>query len=205
MGAYLFGSPAAGQAAPTHVAIPAPPPGAATVESLATPAGAAGGPPQQRGFPPDEDAPVFDVAAAVAAASGSSATATATAAASAAAAAPYPYTRWAFREGVASFTPEDFSTLQRCIKEEVPAPSLRHVLALLRLANHDAEVFAKFKAVVIDKAGAPGAAENTQRDVRGDVDRIYAAYFPLVPSKDTCFELGRVLMSLRVSARAGGE
>jgi hypothetical protein len=29
------------------------------------------------------------------------------------------------------------------------------------------------------------------------VDRIYASYFPLVPAKDTCFELGRVLMSLR--------
>ena len=91
---------------------------------------------------------------------------------------------------------------QRCIKEECPAPSLRHVLALLRLANHDAEVFAKFKGVLIDKAAGPGAPDNTQRDVRGDVDRVYAAYYPLTPAKDTCFELGRVLMSLRDYATA---
>ena len=76
------------------------------------------------------------------------------------------------------------------------------MLALLRLSNHDAEVFTKFKAVLIDKSAAPAASENIQRDVRGDVDRIYAAYFPLSTAKDTCFELGRVLMSLRVSAYA---
>jgi hypothetical protein len=56
--------------------------------------------------------------------------------------------------------------------------------------------------VLIDKAPLPSVSENMQRDVRGDIDRIYASYFPLVPSKDVCFELGRCLMGLKVRSRA---
>ena len=59
--------------------------------------------------------------------------------------APFPHTRWGFRDGLEALTPEDFSTLQRCVKEETPNPSVKHLLALLRLGNHDAEVFYKFK------------------------------------------------------------
>lgn len=57
--------------------------------------------------------------------------------------------------------------------------------------------------VAIDKGSQPGLSDNARRDMRGDVDRTYAAYFPLVADKDVCFELGRVLMGLKV--RAGGE
>ena len=60
---------------------------------------------------------------------------------------PFPHARWGFRDGIESFTPEDYSTLQRCVKEEAPNPSLKHLLALLRLGNHDSEVFYKFKQV----------------------------------------------------------
>ncbi len=120
----------------------------------------------------------------------------------AAAGAPYPLTRWGFRDGLEALTPEDFSTLQRCVKEECPNPSVKHLLALLRLANHDAEVFYKFKQVLIDKSAYPQVHDNLARDVRGDVDRVYASHFPLVPSKDVCFELGRMLMGLRDYASA---
>lgn len=51
----------------------------------------------------------------------------------------------------------------------------------------------------IDRSAYPQIHDNLSRDVRGDVDRVYASYFPLVPSKDVCFELGRMLMGLRVS------
>jgi len=120
----------------------------------------------------------------------------------ASAGAPYPLTRWGFRDGLEALTPEDFSTLQRCVKEECPNPSVKHLLALLRLANHDAEVFYKFKQVLIDKSAYPQVHDNLARDVRGDVDRVYASHFPLVPSKDVCFELGRMLMGLRDYASA---
>jgi len=120
----------------------------------------------------------------------------------ASAGAPYPLTRWGFRDGLEALTPEDFSTLQRCVKEECPNPSVKHLLALLRLANHDAEVFYKFKQVLIDKSAYPQVHDNLARDLRGDVDRVYASHFPLVPSKDVSFELGRMLMGLRDYASA---
>lgn len=94
------------------------------------------------------------------------------------------------------FTVDDFSTLQRNIKDECPDPSLKHVLALLRLAGHDTDVFLKFKGTLIEKTpSAP--ADTVLRDVRADVERLYAGYYPLQRSKDVCFECGRLLMSMR--------
>ena len=61
-------------------------------------------------------------------------------------------------------------------------------------------VFPSSLQVIIDKTTQQGVSQNAQRDVRGDVDRAYAAYFPLTSSKDVCFELGRVLMGLKVAA-----
>jgi hypothetical protein len=38
--------------------------------------------------------------------------------------------RWAFKEGIQDFGPESFSTLQRCVKDECPNPSLKVCLML---------------------------------------------------------------------------
>jgi hypothetical protein len=98
-----------------------------------------------------------------------------------------------------SFTPEDFATLQRGIKEESPAgaPSLKHALALLRLSQHDSEVFLKFKQVFIDKSVVPQCPENQAKDLRFDVERVYAGFFPLQSSHDVNFELARICMGMR--------
>lgn len=119
----------------------------------------------------------------------------------------YPSTTAAISEVLSvAFNPEDFSTLQRGLKEEVPTsattPSLRHVLALLRLSNHDAEVFLKFKQVFIEKVASSSCPDNVQRDVRGDLERVYAGYYPLQTTKDVCFELARVCMGLKDYAAA---
>jgi hypothetical protein len=111
--------------------------------------------------------------------------------------APYRRTRAAVAENLtAGFTVDDFSTLQRSVKEECPDPSLKHVLALLRLANHDSDVFHKFKQTLIEKTPA-APVDTVVRDVRSDVDRLFAAYYPLQRSKDICFECGRLLMAVR--------
>ena len=39
--------------------------------------------------------------------------------------ASFMHTRWAFKEGLQEFGAESFSTLQRCVKEECPNPSLK--------------------------------------------------------------------------------
>ena len=103
-----------------------------------------------------------------------------------------------------SFTPEDFATLQRGIKEESPAgaPSLKHALALLRLSQHDSEVFLKFKQVFIDKSVVPQCPENQAKDLRFDVERVYAGFFPLQASHDVNFELARICMGMRDHAAA---
>lgn len=117
-------------------------------------------------------------------------------------------------------SPQDFSVLQRAVKEEVPimpGPSLRLSLSLLRFSCHDSEVFMKVRGAVIDKAAvgsmwappaqagpaaAPGAAPDMTtlamaHDIRGDVERTYSAHYALQPSKDVFFDLARVLMGLR--------
>eukprot|EP00611_Tribonema_gayanum_P026583 TRINITY_DN6367_c0_g1_i2.p2 TRINITY_DN6367_c0_g1~~TRINITY_DN6367_c0_g1_i2.p2 ORF type:complete len:347 (+),score=100.83 TRINITY_DN6367_c0_g1_i2:911-1951(+) len=98
------------------------------------------------------------------------------------------------------FGPDGFSTLQRCLKEESKTPGLRSALAVVRLSQHDPDVFYKFKQAFIDKA--PHASEKLQNDIRHDMRRVYSCYYPLLPSKDVAFELGRIYMGLKDFAQA---
>ena len=43
----------------------------------------------------------------------------------------FAQSRWAFKEGIADFGPESFSTLQRCVKDECPNPSLKVSIVFL--------------------------------------------------------------------------
>ena len=129
-----------------------------------------------------------------------------------------------------SFGPDHFSSLQRCVKDECPAPSLKHVLSLLRLSGHDADVFWKFRQTLIDGVAGGGSggapSDKVLRDLRGDLQRIGRSYFPLTlplsstaatssliassssvdhtDHKDVSFELGRFAMSLRDYSAALG-
>ena len=49
-----------------------------------------------------------------------------------------------------AFDPDSFSQLQRCIRDETPSPSLKNILALIRLSRFESEVFYKFKQVLVD-------------------------------------------------------
>ncbi|CAM9373962.1 unnamed protein product, partial [Phaeothamnion confervicola] len=106
-----------------------------------------------------------------------------------------PQARAAFREGAVGFGPDGFSSLQRCLKEEGRGLSLRTAMAVLRLSHFDADVFYKFKQVFIDKG--PYATEKLQEDIRRDMLLVYDCYYPLQPSKDVAFELGRIFMGLK--------
>jgi hypothetical protein len=102
------------------------------------------------------------------------------------------------------FSPEDFAVLQRGVKEAAPPQglSLRGSLSLLRLSGHDSEVFLKLRGAIIDKGAIGQGGEATPalcRDLRGDVDRVYAGHYSLAggAAKDVCFDLGRILMGQR--------
>lgn len=105
--------------------------------------------------------------------------------------------RLAFMQSLKSFGPDNFSTLQRGIKDMVSNPSLKLVLSLLRLSGYDSDVFYKFKQFLIDKVGHPYASEKIQQDVRRDIAEIYDCYYPLSKSKDVAFEIGRLYMSMK--------
>jgi hypothetical protein len=107
----------------------------------------------------------------------------------------YPELCYAWADGMDTFGPDNFLALQRCVRDELADPSLRVAQGVLRMAQWDPDVFFKFKATFIDKA--PAAGDRAQADVYRDMRRVYERYFPLQPSKDAAFDLGRVCMGLR--------
>jgi len=109
----------------------------------------------------------------------------------------YTHTLFHFKHAIQLCSPEDFATLQRNIKQEVPNPTLRLLLALLRLGAHDGEVFMKFKAQFIARAAELRRDDPLAVDViTQDVPALQTAFFPLSPERDLHFELGRVCMGL---------
>jgi len=108
-----------------------------------------------------------------------------------------PMTCLAFNEWANGFGPESFSTLQRCDRDESISPGLKHAIAMVRLANNDAEVFHKFKSTVIDKVGALKTSESVRKDLRKTLKGVLENYFPLQPKRDVSFEVARVYMGLK--------
>lgn len=104
-----------------------------------------------------------------------------------------------------AFDPDSFSQLQRCIRDETPSPSLKNILALIRLSRFESEVFYKFKQVLVDHI--PYASDRLQSDFKSDILHIAANFYPLSASKvgsggrsaaqDVDFDLGRLSMGLR--------
>lgn len=89
----------------------------------------------------------------------------------------------------------------RCAAQEnTPAPSLRYVVAVLRMSLHDPDIFYKFKQTLIDKA--PYASDKQRSDLKLDAIKVFENYYPLQQSKDVPFEIGRLLMGLKDHAAA---
>lgn len=94
-----------------------------------------------------------------------------------------------------TFGPDNFATLQRCVRDELPSHSLKTALATIRLSRWDGDVFLKFKQLLIDRAA--GCTDRQAADLYLDVARLAERHYPLCPSKDVAFELGRICMGLR--------
>ena len=86
--------------------------------------------------------------------------------------AAHPDMLLAWADTMDTFGPDTFSALQRSVKEEVAPgpPSLKLALATVRMAGYDADVFFKFKAVLIERT--PAANEKTQADIARDVKEV---------------------------------
>ena len=111
-------------------------------------------------------------------------------------------TRLAWEDVMVDFGPENFSCVQRCIKDETASPSLATALAVIRAAQWDSDVFYKFKATILANSSSSSVPDKLKSDLYEDVKRISATYYPLQSSKDISFELSRVLMGLGRYAEA---
>ena len=103
--------------------------------------------------------------------------------------------RFQWHNTMHEFNPEDFTALQRCVRDEAPHPSLKTALTTTRLAHWDTDVFLKFKRIIIDKT--PHATDRMKADVYRDMLQVWDCYYPLDKTKDIAFEIGRIMMGLR--------
>ncbi len=99
-------------------------------------------------------------------------------------------TRLAFRDALCTFGPLDGFHLKVALEQQVPHPSLRVALELLRLSDWDPEVFYSLSPVLIE--GIPDARPIMQREMVDGVERIWANYYHLASGRDVPFNLGRI-------------
>jgi|MDSY01.1.fsa_nt_gb hypothetical protein len=55
----------------------------------------------------------------------------------------FPHLGEAFYDNIEQFGPNDFFVMQKAMKEDSPTPSLKSIVALLKLSDHDPDVFYK--------------------------------------------------------------
>ncbi|KDO25408.1 hypothetical protein SPRG_09350 [Saprolegnia parasitica CBS 223.65] len=107
----------------------------------------------------------------------------------------YPHAAHTFDDGLVSFGPNDFFMMQKCLKEDAKPPSLKGVLALLKLSFYDADLLYKFRDVLLDQS--PTAPPKVKVDVRHCLSQTWKHYYQLDKDKDIAFEIGRVFYGMR--------
>ncbi|GLD97493.1 hypothetical protein PINS_up006177 [Pythium insidiosum] len=105
-----------------------------------------------------------------------------------------PHLARAFEDEIVAFGPNDFFVMQKTLKEDTKTPSLKAVLALLKLSGWDPDTFYKFRDVLLDHS--PTCAPKLKRDVRQGVPSVWRNYYSLDKEKDIAFEIGRLYYGL---------
>ncbi|ETV73365.1 hypothetical protein H257_11873 [Aphanomyces astaci] len=109
--------------------------------------------------------------------------------------AAYPTVCHVYDDTLVSFGPNDFFVMQKAIKEDAKAPSLKGVLALMKLSFYDADLFYKFRDVLLDQS--PAAPAKVKVDVMVCLNKTWTHYYQLDKEKDIAFEIGRVYYGMR--------
>lgn len=102
----------------------------------------------------------------------------------------FPQLTQAFEDEIVSFGPNDFFVMQKALKEDTKTPSLKAVLALLKLSCWDPDTFYKFRDVLLDHS--PSCAPKLKRDVKHGIPLVWKNYYALDKEKDIAFEIGRL-------------
>ncbi|GMI62452.1 hypothetical protein ScalyP_jg792 [Parmales sp. scaly parma] len=112
----------------------------------------------------------------------------------------FPILHQAFTDNVDSFGPNDFFVMQKCLKEDAPTPTLKSVVALLKLGDWDPDVFYKFRDTILNQIGSSGY--KLKNDLLRGVPRVWKNYYLLDREKDVAFEIGRFYYGIRQYADA---
>ncbi|KAJ1440604.1 hypothetical protein B484DRAFT_391199 [Ochromonadaceae sp. CCMP2298] len=110
-------------------------------------------------------------------------------------AAQFPHLQMAFRDWVDQFGPNDFFVMQKSLKEDLPNPPLRTVVAMLKLGDWDPDVFFKFRDTILTHA--PSCGQKLRNDLCRGVPRVWENYYLLDTDKDIAFEIGRFYYGIR--------
>jgi hypothetical protein len=106
----------------------------------------------------------------------------------------FPQLTQAFDDEISAFGPNDYFIMQKALKEDAKAPSLKAVLAVLKLSYWDPDTFFKFRDVLLDQT--PTSSPRLKRDVSMGLPLIWRNYYALDREKDIAFEIGRVFYGL---------
>lgn len=115
-------------------------------------------------------------------------------------AARWPNLMAAFDQHVTKFGPNDFFVMQKSIKDDNSQPSLKSIIALLKLSDFDPDVFWKFRDGILNALNTCG--EKLRADLCRGIPRVWENYFLLDKDKDIAFEIGRFYYGIRDYANA---
>jgi hypothetical protein len=107
----------------------------------------------------------------------------------------FPHLCAAFAREVEQFGPNDFFVMQKALKEDAPTPTLKAVVALLKLADWDPDVFYKFRDVILNQV--PSHGHKLRNDLCRGVPRVWCNHYTLDKDKDVAFEIGRFYYGIR--------
>lgn len=107
----------------------------------------------------------------------------------------YATLAFVFDETINLFGPNDFFILQKSLKEDMTAPPLRTVLALLKLSDWDPDIFFKFRDSILNNA--PTCNTKLKNDLCRGVPRVWENHYVLDLEKDIAFEIGRFYYGIK--------
>jgi tetratricopeptide (TPR) repeat protein len=107
----------------------------------------------------------------------------------------FPFLHEAFYNHVESFGPNDFFVMQKALKEDSPTPTLKAVVALLKLGDWDPDVFHKFRDTILNQI--PTYGNKLRNDLMRGIPRVWLNHYTLDKDKDVAFEIGRFYYGVR--------
>jgi hypothetical protein len=115
-------------------------------------------------------------------------------------AAVLPRWRDAYRDRVDRFGPAEYHRLFQSLREKKESPDLPSLLLMLRIADHDSVLFARYGADIL--AAISSADNATRHDLLVSIDEVLERTFPIGPQDDSLFMAGRMLFAMGRAAEA---